>query len=145
MKVGNLAPGLFSIKAPIATIAQLGDEDLGDVLAGLDRLARSPPLWSCADWPAMVDRAKAFAGRWSEPAQACGWSRLDLWSVHRRAPGARLASLGAAIIAARRGDRVVELDAAAILVVTRLGSRLRIYRTAPDPERVLAWRLCPAA
>jgi hypothetical protein len=114
--------------------------DLGEVLGGLERLA-DRPLWSTTRWAEDLAAAKAFAQRW---CSACGWSRLDLWGVHPRAPGKRLAAMGAAILACRRGDRVLEVDAGAILVVTRLGSRLRVYRAAPDPERVLAWSLCNA-
>lgn len=127
-----------AIEAPIATT------ELGDVLAGIELLARSPPLWSIdrgTFWTDLVARIRAFAERWDGPARACGWTGLTLYGVDARAPGARLSSLGAAILIARRGDRVLEVDAASILVTTRHASRLRVYRTAPDSGAVLAWEI----
>jgi hypothetical protein len=82
----------------------------------------------------------AFAERWDGQARACGWSALALYGFHQRGPWSNLAAMGAAFVAARRGDRVLEVGAGAILTVTRLGSsRLRIYRSEPDPD---TWELC---
>ncbi len=139
-RVTSPAPDLFSIETPIA-----GTAELDTVVAGLDQLARSPPLWSTTKWADELTAARAFAGRWQAPALACGWTLLDLWGAHPRAPAARLACLGAGWIVARSGHHVLEADTGAIRVVTRLGSRLRIYRTEPDPGAVLAWELCGAA
>jgi hypothetical protein len=59
-----------------------------DVAAGLELLARSRPLWPIGmeDWVLAVGRARAFAERWNSLACAAGWTSLQLYGLHRRAP-----------------------------------------------------------
>jgi hypothetical protein len=115
-----------------------------DVAAGLELLARSPPLWliGAEGWAIAVARARAFAERWDGQAPAAGWSTLELYGMHRRAPFARLTAMGAAWVLARSGGSAIAVASDAIVVATRTGGRLRIYRTAaPDPDAVSAWEL----
>jgi hypothetical protein len=84
----------------------------------------------------------AFSERWDSQARACGFSALALYGLHQRAPWSNLAAMGAAFLFARRGDRVLEVEAGVILLMSQLGNRLRLYRVAPDPDAVLAWELC---
>jgi hypothetical protein len=113
-------------------------------MAGLSALAAGPPLWpvDVARWAEIITTVTAFAERWDTQARACGWSALALYGLHQRAPWSNLAAMGAAFVAARRGDRVLEVEAGVILLASRLGSRLRMYRSEPDPDSVLAWSLC---
>jgi hypothetical protein len=77
-----------------------------DVAAGLELLAScSAPLWpiSAEDWALAVARARAFAEAWDSAARAAGWSALDLYGVHPRAPYARLTAMGAVWLIARSG------------------------------------------
>jgi hypothetical protein len=115
-----------------------------DVAAGLAHLAAAPPLWrvDAAHWVDLIARVTAFAWRWDAPARAAGWTTLDLYGADRRAPGARVGSLGAAFLVARSAHSVLEVGRDAITVVTRAGSRLRIFRRAPDPDCAVAWDLC---
>jgi hypothetical protein len=54
--------------------------------------------------------------------------------------------MGAAFLVALRGHQVVEVDHRAITMVARTSSRLRVFRSEPDPDVVVAWELCrPAA
>jgi hypothetical protein len=115
-----------------------------DVLAGLDALIRAPPLWSLDRgtlWIDVVARVRTFAERWDGPARTCGWSALQLYGVDRRAPGARLSSLGSAWVAARSAFHVLEVTPNIIRVATRSASRLSIYKLPSDPGAVLAWDL----
>jgi hypothetical protein len=111
--------------------------------AGLRRCARSAPAAWPADrlalWPFVVDEVTAFRRQWDERARAVGWDDLALYSLHPRAPYANLAAMGAAFKVALGGWQVIGVGADAIEVVSRTGSRLRIYRRAPDADAVLAW------
>ena len=134
-------PASADLFGPIPDIAD-------DVLAGLDLMMRSPPLWQVdrgTFWTDLVARATAFAERWDAPCRGCGWTPLELYGAHHRAPAARISCLGAAFLLARSGHTVLEVDSRFITVVTRAGSRLRIYRPHPDPDAVLAWLLCRPA
>ncbi len=114
-----------------------------DVGAGLELLARSPPLWpiGAEDWAIAVARARAFAEAWDGPARAAGWSALELYGMHRRAPYARLSAMGAAWLVARSGHTAIAVASDAITVATLTGARLRICRSRPDGAAVLAWEL----
>jgi hypothetical protein len=114
-----------------------------DVIAGLELLARSPPLWpiSTEEWSRTVASVRAFAERWDASARAAGWRSPELYRLHRRAPYARLDAMGAAWLLAQSGDFALAVDAATIVTTTHTGNRLRIYRTAPIPEAMLAWTI----
>lgn len=117
-----------------------------DVIAGLELLRRSPPLWpiGAEEWSRAVTRALAFAERWDAVARAAGWDDLALYGLHRGAPYANLAAMGAAWVLARSGHVALAVDARSISVATRSGGRLRIYRVEPDSDAVLAWALAGA-
>lgn len=129
---------------PIESVSELSAAIAIDVAAGLDLLTRSPPLWpvEADDWTLAIVRAHSFAERWDALARSAGWSTLDLYGMHRRAPYARLTAMGAAWLVARSsGHNAIAVTADAITLATLTGARLRIYRTAPDPDAVLAWTL----
>lgn len=114
-----------------------------EIIIGLKRLDASPPLWPIEpkQWLAVVASVRAFAGRWDAWARAAGWTSLELYGLHLRAPYARLDAMGAAWLLARSGDIAHSVDAGAIVTGTHSGNRLRIYRTSPHPELALAWTL----
>src|ERR1700677_193040 len=118
-------------------LADVGD----DIMAGLDLMMRSPPLWPVdrgTSWVDQVARARAFAERWNGLCRNCGWSPLDLYGAHHRAPAARLSCLGAAFLVARSSHHVLNVAPGDILVATKSAARLRIYRAHPDPDAVVA-------
>jgi hypothetical protein len=131
------APATTKMLAPIAGLV-----DEVDVMAGLEHLARSPPLWPVdADrWSEVVGALMAFERRFG--GQVRGWSPLALWGMHRRAPYANLAAMGAVFAAARANHTILEFGRDSLLMVSRAGSRLRIFRRVPDRDAVLAWTLC---
>jgi hypothetical protein len=51
--------------------------------------------------------------------------------------------MGAAFLVVLPGHQVVEVDHKAILMVARMGARLRVYRGELDDGAVLAWELRP--
>lgn len=115
-----------------------------DVAAGLELLARSRPLWPIGEagvWSYAVGSVRAFAEAWDGRARAAGWTAIELYGLHCRAPYARLAAMGAAWLIARSGHRAVGVDAGAITVATHAGNRLRIYHAEVDPGAALAWTL----
>jgi hypothetical protein len=111
-----------------------------DVAAGLERLAKSRPLWPmrAGTWSGIVATVMAFAERWDGQARACGWSTLSLYGLHPAAPMARLDAIGAAWLLASSRHRAIAVDASAILVATST-ARLRIYKAPIDPVAVLPW------
>jgi len=130
---GRDAFGLLPLAGPVPD----------DVLAGLAKLATSPPIWgSEAEWLELTAGLQAFSVRWFRPAAAAGWSVVDLFGLCPVAPRARLSRMGAAFLACLRGHHVVEVDHRAITMVTRTSSRLRVFRGEPDAGVVLAWELC---
>lgn len=114
-------------------------------VAGLKLLEASPPAaWPVdrvAHWPGMIAGAMAFARCWDSHARESGWTELQLYGLHPRAPWANLAAMGAAFQIGLAGGSVIAVSAEAIAIVMRTGSRQRLYRRAPDPQAVLAWEL----
>jgi hypothetical protein len=124
-------------------IDTLGGVD-ADVLAGLALLDRSPPLWAVdvLAWRLIVDTVRGFAMRFDPRARDVGWSTLDLYGLHRSAPYANLASMGAAFALAKGGHRAVAVDAKAVTVRTYTGATLRAYRPTAPIDAAVAWSLC---
>ena len=126
-----------------------------EVRNGLELLRSSAPLWKVDEpkrWLTVVDSVAAFAERWDGQARACGWTSVQLYGLHRRAPWANVAGMGAAfliaadgrpvpILLALKGGPAIAVDQEAIRIVSPSGSKLRIYRRPPDPAAVLAWEL----
>jgi hypothetical protein len=115
------------------------------VAAGLEQLAAAPPAgWPIdrlARWPSVVDQVMAFRRQCDRPARAAGWDDRSLYGLHRHAPYANVAAMGAAFLAALNSWHVIGVDVDAIALVSRAGSRLRIYRQASDADSVVAWSL----
>lgn len=117
------------------------------ISVGLARLEAAPvpawPLDQAARWPAAIDRVRAFAGQWDGAARACGWEDVSLYGLHRRAPYANLATMGAAFVIAlgQHPPLVTAVTSESIAVIMPTSSRLRVYRCSPDPDAVPAWSL----
>jgi hypothetical protein len=132
--------------ADLLTPIDPGAQNVPDyVAAGLEQLAAAAPtLWpieQLARWPSVVDRVMAFRRQCDRPARAAGWDDLSLYGLHRRAPYANVAAMGAAFLAALNSWHVIGVGADAIAIVSPAGSRLKIYREPPDPDAVVAWSL----
>jgi hypothetical protein len=114
-----------------------------DVVRGLDRLTQSPPLFPVDDaaWRGIVATVADFATRFDGQARSAGWDSLALYSLHKRAPFARLTGMGVAFLIARAGLRTIAVSGDAIAVASYTGAHQRIYRSRLDPDARLAWEL----
>jgi hypothetical protein len=111
------------------------------ILAGLAKLSGGPPLWGGEiEWLELVDRMRAWSCRWYGPAAASGWSKLQLFGLDAVAPRARVQHMGGAFLACRPDCQTIAVDSAAITLVVRTASRMRIYKSDPEGA-VLAWEL----
>jgi len=104
------------------------------------------PLWPVEErrWLQIIERACSFADAWERKAVAEGWSLLELYGLHRSAPGYNLAAMGAAWLIARGQDTVLAVSEARILVQRPTGNGLAIYRPPRDLDAELAWVLARA-
>ena len=134
------------MNALTADVAAAGELP-ADLERGLAVLVTSPPLWpiEAAQWAAAVASVRAFAWRWGVQARGLGWPEVALYGLHRRAPYANLAGMGAAWLMARSGRRDFEIAPEVMLIPTRTGDLLLFRGAPPDPDSVLAWHLCGEA
>jgi hypothetical protein len=113
------------------------------VLSAAAMKTGGPPAGWPADrlaiWPFVLDELAAFERAWGESARRTGWDDLSLYGLHPRAPYEDVAAMGAAFLVALSGWQVIAVGPGAIELVSRTGSRLKIYRRAPDPAAGLAW------
>jgi hypothetical protein len=128
--------------APLDAAIEQRAGALREIHVGLRLLRAAAPIFPGMGpevWRLVLAYITDFARDWDGLARAAGWSSLQLYGLHPIAPAARLSVMGAAWVAARSAHKVIAIEAAAIVVATQTGGRLRIYRTAPDPEAVLPW------
>lgn len=134
-----------SLKSSAGPITSCGPtaEFPEEIRRGLEQLETSRPLWPVggSSWVKTVYRVKAFARGWDRSARAAGWPPVLLYGLHRHAPYANLAGMGAAFLLAGPGWHVLSVSAEAIAVASCTGGRLRVLRREPDPDAVLAWSL----
>jgi hypothetical protein len=130
---------------PLEAAIAREDDLRPDVAAGLELLARSPALWpiGAGAWSEVLACVRGFAERWDAQARAAGWSTPELYSLHRRAPYANLAAMGAAFVVARSGHRVVAVDET-IMLRSATGAVSRIRRVEAQADAVLAWSVTAA-
>jgi hypothetical protein len=112
------------------------------VVAGLERLAGSAPLWEEPPdrWKATVETVRRLAGLWDAQARRLGWREIDLYGLHPRAPRARYDCKGLFWMVSPT-DRIAALDASAAAIEKPSGSILKYYRPNHDSEAVLAWNI----
>jgi hypothetical protein len=112
------------------------------VIAGLERLAGSAPLWeeSPDRWKATVETVRRLAGLWDAQARRLGWRDTDLYGLHPRAPRARYDCKGLFWMVSPT-DRIAALDDGAASIEKPSGNIVRYYRTFHDTEAVLAWNI----
>jgi len=139
------ASSASSASSPALPLEKASDKAglAADAIVGLELLARSPPLWPAGPetWRLTLAYVRDFTEQWDARVRAVSWSNITLYGIHKSEPASRLSAMGAAWIAARAAHTVVGIEpgSGAIILATRAGSRLRVYRTAPDPDGVLPW------
>jgi hypothetical protein len=107
-------------------------------LAALDP-NRPPPNFSAPWWRGIVRDAELFLSVWGKPAADLGWTTLDLFGAHRKAPTANFSCMGLLLVI--RGGRVVVLTTEAAKIEQQSGARLTYTRRPPDAECVAVWDL----
>jgi hypothetical protein len=108
---------------------------------GLDALdaSRLPSGFPAPWWRSLIWDAELFLTTWDSQAADLGWTTLDLFGVHPKAPAARYSCMG--LLPLLRGGRVVALTASTALIEQQSGARLTYTRRPPEPECVPLWEL----
>ena len=109
------------------------------ILADLER--RSCPDWLTPDrWDAVLSDAENFLSRWGAPAEALGWTALDLFGVHPIAPAARFDLMG--LILLLHGSEVVALTEESA-TIRRSSNATMTYRRSSTTGAVCITRITP--
>ena len=82
-----------------------------------------------------------FADRWDGQARAAGWSDLELYGLHRAAPG-QICRRWARRSYWRVRHSAIAVSPDAILTRSAAGAMLRIHGFPLGPDAVPAWSLC---
>jgi hypothetical protein len=98
-----------------------------------------PLGFSARRWREVVQDGSAFLSTWATQANELGWTALDLFSAHKRAPEANWSAAG--LILCIGGGRVIALTASTATILRPSGSRLTYTRTSPHPDAVPLWQL----
>jgi hypothetical protein len=94
-----------------------------------------PALW----WRGLIRDSELFLATWGSQAADLGWTTLDLFGVHPKAPAARYSCMGLLLLL--RGGRVVALTTSTAVIEQQSGARLTYTRQPPEAECVPVWEL----
>ena len=110
-------------------------------IAGVDRLQRVPllPGWKKAEWGQLEADATTFLTTWAAQAHALGWSALDFFGVHPRAPRTRYDCMGLVLMLG--GRSVLAMDDRTARISVRDGVTHSFTRRQGITEAVLIWEL----
>jgi hypothetical protein len=109
-----------------------------DGLTALD--PNGPPKGFPAPWwRGLIRDAELFLSVWAKRAADLGWTTLDLFGAHSKAPAANFSCLGLLLVI--RGGRVVALTAETAKIEQQSGARLTYTRRPPEAECVALWEL----
>jgi len=128
LKVQRLKPSLIAYltggRGSLEGSLPIPDEWIG----GMDRMkVMDPPRdWPRDIWPATLRGVEGFMARWAGMAALLEWSTLECFGVYRRAPYARVGSMGLAL-SPYIDDLAMVLPDRAVLRRAN-GSRLSHYR-----------------
>jgi hypothetical protein len=90
-------------------------------------------------WQEVISDAEIFLARWGSAAHSLGWTALDLFGVHPRAPAARFDVIGLLLLV--QGGAVVALTADAATIRRKTGALLSCRRpVAPGAILISAVR-----
>jgi hypothetical protein len=107
-------------------------------LALLDS-SRPPISFPAPWWRGLIRDAELFLATWGSQAADLGWTTLDLFGAHRKAPAANFSCLGLLLVL--RGGRVVALTTSTAVIEQQSGARLTYTRRPPEAECVPVWEL----
>ena len=95
--------------------------------------------FSSPEWRRIFQNADLFLSVWGKQATDLGWTTLDLFGAHRKAPAANFSCMGLLLVL--RGGRVVALTASTAVIEQLSGARLTYTRQPPEAECVPLWEL----
>jgi hypothetical protein len=98
-----------------------------------------PSGFSRERWQRVIDVIGAFLDRWAGEAIRCGWSDLDVFGAHERAPAARFDCMGLVLLLDR--CEVIAIDRDGADLVTAAGVHQRFRRRELPPGTVSLWEL----
>jgi hypothetical protein len=132
-------------KSTVPTVPGSWDTCPAEWRAGFALLdARRPPTnFSSAEWRRIVRDADLFLSIWGKQAADLGWTSLDLFGAHPKAPAARYSCMGLLLLL--RGGRVVALTASTAIIEQQSSARLTYTRRPPGAECVPLWELSHAS
>ena len=127
---------------PANLLNSVAPSEWSEGLARLD--PNRPPVGIAAPlWRGAVRDAELFLATWGKQAADLGWTTLDLFGAHPRAPGARYSCMGLLLLI--RGGRVVALTADSAAIEQQSGARLTYTRQPIEAECMPLWRLVGVA
>jgi hypothetical protein len=111
---------------------------------GFARLSadRPPANFPVHWWRGLIRDAELFLSVWGKQAADLGWTPLDLFGAHRRAPASNFSCMGLLLLIG--GGRVVALSTETAVIEQQAGARLTYTRRPPDAECVAVWELSRA-
>jgi hypothetical protein len=115
-----------------------------DGLTALDP-NRPPTGFPAPWWRGLVRHAEFFLSVWGKQATDLGWTTLDLFGAHPKAPAARFSCMGLLLLV--RAGRVVAITAESAVIEQQSGAHLTYTRRPPEAECIPIWELpgasCP--
>jgi hypothetical protein len=100
---------------------------------------RPPSGFPAPWWRGIIRDAELFLSTWGKQAADLGWTTLDLFGVHPKAPAARFSCMGLLLLV--NGGRVVAITTETGMIEQQSGARLTYTRRPPDTECVALWDL----
>jgi hypothetical protein len=90
-------------------------------------------------WRGLLRDAELFLSLWGKQAADLGWTTLDLFGAHSKAPAARFSCMGLLLLV--NGGRVVAITAESAVIEQQSGARLTYPRRSAEAECVALWDL----
>ena len=108
-------------------------------IAGVNQLQFMTALrdWTKAEWRQLQTDANAFLAAWGAQAHRLGWTTLELFGCHSRAPRARYDAMGLVLILGSRS--VMAMDEGMARIAIRKGVTHSHQRLLQSSEAVLIW------
>ena len=90
-------------------------------------------------WRGLIRDAELFLSVWGKQAADLGWTTLNLFGAHAKAPATNFSCMGLLLVV--NGGRVVALTTEAAKIEQQSRARLTYTRSPPDTECVPVWDL----
>jgi hypothetical protein len=131
----------FSEASPSGRPDPLNAAAVAEWRAGIASLDpnRPPTGFPAPWWRGLIRDAELFLSVWGKQAADLGWTTLDLFGAHRKAPAANFSCMGLLLVI--RGGRVVALTSETAKIEQQSGARLTYTRRPAEVGCVALWEL----